>query len=147
MERGNTAQRGSSRSGGRSGIWSTRWRYGRGRGLLPGGGSMKTVFLRALDAVDKKEVLLNAVRSENADNAIVYMVDPRLFSKVPKSPFAYWISDEVRELFVTLPPVESEGRVAGQGGVNGDDSRWLRLWTEPLASHGEYKWVPIAKGG
>ena len=108
---------------------------------------MKTVFLRVLDAVDKKEALLKGVRGERAGNAILYTVNPILFSKIPKSPFAYWISDEVRELFVTLPPLESEGRAARQGGVSGNDFRWLRLWTEPLAPQGEYRWIPIAKGG
>jgi hypothetical protein len=42
-------------------------------------------------------------------------IDPAAFSKVPNTPFAYWVDDEIRDLFAKLPPFENEGRTVKQG--------------------------------
>ena len=109
---------------------------------------MKTIFLRALEADDKAQCLLDAIRKPSKSFGTQrFEVDAALFAAVPRSPFAYWIGDNLRRPFAELPAFEIGGRAARQGGVNGDDFRWLRLWTErPLApAHGQF--VPIAKGG
>jgi hypothetical protein len=109
---------------------------------------MRTIFLRTQEADDKAQCLLDAIRKpSNSFGAQRFEVDASLFAAVPRSPFAYWIGDNLRRLFAELPAFEIGGRAARQGGVNGDDFRWLRLWTEsPLAPvHGRF--APIAKGG
>src|SRR5437899_868548 len=90
-----------------------------------------TIFLRMLEADDKASALRSAVKS-NVDLSISqrYEVDTASFAAIPGSPFTYWVSARLRGLFSEYKPFESNGRVARQGGVNGDDFRWLRLWTE-----------------
>ena len=107
---------------------------------------MKTVFLRVLEAGDKAAALLGAVRDpEWAKSRQRFEVDPRSFASVPRSPFAYWVSERLRRLFKELPPFEGEERTAKCGAGTLDDFRFLRLDWEPARSSGH--WVPFAKGG
>lgn len=109
---------------------------------------MKTVFLRVLEADDKAIALLGAVREpKRARGWQRFEVDPTSFSSVPRSPFAYWVSERLLRLFKELPPFEAKGRVARQGGVNGDDFRWLRLWMETASTPVKGRCISIAKGG
>lgn len=109
---------------------------------------MKTVFLRALEADDKAAVLRIAIREpEAAQGKERFEVDAASFAAVPRSPFAYWVSAGLRRLFKELEPFEAEGRVARQGGVNGDDFRYLRLWTETQSSTTNGQFLSLAKGG
>ena len=118
-----------------------------------------TIFFRLLEAsVDEKsDGLLAAVAALHGVKTtevkgIVFERSPDSFSAVPGSPFAYWVTNELTGLFKTLDLFEVDGeRAARQGGVNGSDERWLRLWFESpqelqRALHG---WgdIPIAKGG
>jgi len=109
---------------------------------------MKTVFLRVLEAEDKATALLATIRdSEAARRKQRFDVDPTSFASVPRSPFAYWVSERLRRLFKELPPFEAEGRVAKQGLATADDFRFVRvLWEVPPALIGE-QWFPFAKGG
>jgi hypothetical protein len=108
-----------------------------------------TVFLRLLAHDDKAAALVNGVGRLRAGKVCrdVHVVDPESFQQVPGSPFAYWLSDRIRRLFCALPPLERNGCVARQGGVSGDDFRWLRIWTEVSSVSGPMRFVPIAKGG
>jgi hypothetical protein len=109
---------------------------------------MKTIFLRVLEAEDKASALRAAIDNPaEATGRQRFEVETASFAAVPSSPFAYWVSERLRQLFVDLPAFESEGRVARQGGVTGDDFRWLRIWleTNPYKDMGRH--VPIAKGG
>lgn len=110
---------------------------------------MATVFLRLLAHDDKAAALVNGVGRLRAGKVCrdVHVVDPESFQQVPGSPFAYWLSDRIRRLFCALPPLERNGCVARQGGVSGDDFRWLRIWTEVSSVSGPMRFVPIAKGG
>jgi hypothetical protein len=109
---------------------------------------MKTVFLRVIAADNKAGALLSAIRRlESAPRQQLFEVNVQTFANVPGSPFAYWVSDRIRRSFADLPAFEAAGRVARQGGVNGDDFRWLRLWTETLPKVTSKRWIPIAKGG
>lgn len=109
---------------------------------------MKTIFFRVLEAVDKAAALRTAIdHPAEATGRQRFEVETSSFAAVPSSPFAYWVSERLRRLFVDLPPFESEGRVARQGGVTGDDFRWLRIWLETGPHPDIGRHVPIAKGG
>jgi hypothetical protein len=137
---------------------------------------MTVPFFRLLKSEDKESALLSAVaslRTKMPDPATVFQIDPAKFFKVPNSPFAYWVGDEIRELFTKYPPFEGEGRTVKQGLATADDFRFVRTWWEVPAEHrldagngpdwredlpafqawcrkrtheGKY-WVPFAKGG
>ena len=62
---------------------------------------MKTIFLRAIEAEDKSATLLMAIHDpESARGKHRFEVDPASFAGVPRSPFAYWISERLRRVFV-----------------------------------------------
>ncbi len=111
-----------------------------------------TTFLRLLADKDKAENLLTtctALRS-GMNDARVFQVAPESFRVVPGAPFAYWVSEGVRGLFTKLPKFESDDRLVRQGGVTGNDERYLRLWWEvsncQVPRRG-WQWKPFAKGG
>lgn len=107
----------------------------------------KTVFIRAIEApVDEKTaVLLAAVQGPSPER---FEVDLPTFRQVPKSPFAYWASDSVRETFAKWPPLEFGGRLARQGLCTNNDFRWLRLgWESYFQGQAAPFLVPFAKGG
>jgi hypothetical protein len=109
-------------------------------------------FFRLLSSDEKASALTDAVAAANEGrvaNAVVYVVDPTSFRQVPGSPFAYWVSERIRRLFVELPRFESEGRTAKRGPSTGDDSRRVRAWWEvnPATIGRSHRWVPFSKGG
>jgi type II restriction/modification system DNA methylase subunit YeeA len=84
---------------------------------------------------------------------------PDDFSKIPGSPIAYWVSDQVRSAFETGTPI---GKIANPTGgmTTGNNERFLRYWHEvPVARIGfgfadrdssrksHKKWFPYNKGG
>lgn len=126
------------------------------------------LFLRLLQAEDKETALAEAVMAVRTGEAVkppIYAVDPEAFGKVPGSPFAYWVSDRIRDLFQELPPFEGDGRTVKQGLATADDCRFVRAcWevapervvtgtaqTTPEEFRAQTfqgkKWVPFAKGG
>lgn len=106
----------------------------------------KTIFLRALEADDKEAALRAAIRDpEAARGKQRFEVDPASFASVPKSPFAYWVSERLRAVFRELPAFEGEGRTAKCGAGTLDDFRFLRLEWE-LNGH-RLQWKTFAKGG
>lgn len=133
----------------------------------------ETVFFRLLAQEDKGTALGGAVEAlrARANGGEVYEADPRTFSLVPTSPFAYWASDAVRHLFATLPPLEGDGRTVKQGLATADDFRFVRAWWEIAPgrildgangpredlsafqawcrqrTHKGKRWAPFAKGG
>ncbi len=83
-------------------------------------------------------------------------------ASVPGSPYAYWASESLRNLFVRFPPLDRDQRGvlgderpdakfadAKQGLATADDPRFLRFWWEvsPTASGRGRRWVPFVKGG
>lgn len=108
---------------------------------------MKTVFLRVLDADDKALALRTAIRDANPTPGLQrFDVDPCSFAIVPRAPFAYWVSEALRNLFVELPPFGAEGRLAASGGKTLDDFRWIRAaWEVPYLATST--WVGFSKGG
>ncbi len=108
-----------------------------------------TQFLRLLADDDKASALAAVcarLRQGEADPRL-FEVDPTAFDAVPGKPFAYWVSDAVRQTFQRLPPFESEGRTVKQGLATADDFRFVRAWWEVGAGALGNKWFPFAKGG
>lgn len=107
-------------------------------------------FLRLMSEANKAQALaaVCAQRRRGLDDPRCFDVTPESFDAVPGKPFAYWVSDAVRGAFSIYPRVENTVRAARQGGVNGDDFRWLRLWYEAIGSSiTDCRFIPIAKGG
>ena len=107
---------------------------------------MKTVFIRAIEAAvdEKAAVLRQAVRLEGTHR---FDADVESFGQIPRSPFAYWASDTIRECFTAHPPFASAGRSAKQGLATADDFRFVRLVSEVLAIRRITQWFSFAKGG
>jgi hypothetical protein len=84
---------------------------------------MKTLFFRLLSHADKAIALseaIGAVREGRAANAEVYVVDPASFSQVTGSPFAYWVSENVRSLFRESSLIKDHCLVASGTGTLDD---------------------------
>jgi len=72
---------------------------------------MKTVFFRILEADDKAASLREVIAHPEAARGIQrFEVDVASFAAVPRSPFAYWLSEPLRRLFVEVPSFEASGR-------------------------------------
>jgi len=104
-----------------------------------------SLFLRLLEDDDKALALRTALRAVAAGepDPRVFEADPDAFALVPGAPFAYWVTDQIRETFLTFPSVETHTVVTSGTGTL-DDFRFLRLWWESTA---ENMWFPYAKGG
>src|SRR5690348_6807527 len=103
---------------------------------------MRTVFLRVLEAENKAMALLGAVCGPGrAKGQQRFEVDAGSFAMVPRSPFAYWVSENLRGVFKGKPTFESNGRGVKQGLATSNDPRFLRLAWEPLGRDG---WFPVA---
>lgn len=109
---------------------------------------MKTVFLRVIEADDKATALLEAIQEpEKAKGWGWFEVEPGSFESVPRSPFAYWVSDSVLALFGSMRPFGTDDRCARVGLQTGDDFRFVRLWWAVPGSATRSRWFPLAKGG
>lgn len=104
-----------------------------------------TTFLRLLADKEKATNLLTsciAVRS-GEDDFRVFQVEPESFRVVPGAPFAYWVSEAVRQVFNQLPAFECDERTARQGLATAEDFRFVRTWWEEPGDG----WHGFAKGG
>jgi len=94
----------------------------------------QTAFFRLLRAEDKPEELRQAIAvlRNGAPEPRVHLVDQRTFSILPGAPFAYWVSDAIRQLFGRLPAFEGTAGEARQGLATADDFRFVRArWEVP----------------
>ncbi len=109
---------------------------------------MKTRFIRLLSVENKEQALLQAVGSHaGPEETSVFEVDANDFRRVPGSPFAYWVTDDLLRLFADLPPLDFSPRTAKQGMGTSDDFRFVRNWWAVSASGFRTRWFPFAKGG
>lgn len=96
---------------------------------------------------------------ENNQVEFRYHSNSLTFSDIPGSPIAYWVSDRVRNTFLSNKKLADIADVK-KGLDTGDNSRFFRLWHEVNyvniginyksvneAEHSEKKWFPIEKGG
>lgn len=119
----------------------------------------KGVFLRLTDFRGGMEVQRQRALAALADPDRPYRYETGTdsFSLIPGMPIAYWVGEEVFRAFAEDPSLGSfiDARV---GMVTGDNSRFLRLWSEvalpdierraaPGSDPMERKWYPLQKGG
>lgn len=69
---------------------------------------------------------------------------PDDFKKIPGSPIAYWVSENVRGIFENSKRLSDFSEI-GKGLDTGDNNRFLRLWFEITLT--KDKWIPCQKGG
>jgi len=106
-----------------------------------------TIFLRLLSESDKAASLQSKCMSLRAGNADgdVFEVSMDSLGVIPGTPFAYWVSSDIRDAFRNLAVFESEDRAARVGLQSSDDFRFLRTWWETKS--GAERWHGFAKGG
>jgi hypothetical protein len=106
-------------------------------------------FLRLLGEDDKSAALLTACQAlrQGGEDYRNFEIAPESFDAVPGKPFAYWVSDDIREIFKRLPRFEGDGRTVRVGLQTSDDFRFLRNWWEVDCDEIAPKWRPFAKGG
>ena len=82
------------------------------------------------------------------------------FSKIPGSPVAYWVNDNIVEIFANNPIIDSIA-MPRQGLATGDNNKMLRLWfevdveraffdsdsLETLHQYPNKRYIPYNKGG
>lgn len=107
-----------------------------------------TTFFRLLQASDKEVALRDSVHNCRLAESTteIFHVDPASFAQVPKSPFAYWVSNKCRRLFVELPALENNGRQVRVGDHPGNGFRYLRLFWE-IPPRSGLDWRCYQKGG
>lgn len=118
-----------------------------------------TVFIRvlAVSVEDKPAALTEAVAKMRLGANVETMFEraPDAFVAVPGSPFAYWVSDQIRSSYTKHRPLQTDARRAVFGGSTKDDQRYLRLWFEVGAADVartreescRRHWTLFAKGG
>jgi len=106
-------------------------------------------FLRLLNEEDKSAALLTACQAlrQGGVDYRNFEIASESFGAVPGKPFAYWVSDDIREIFKSLPRFEGDGRTVRVGLQTSDDFRFLRDWWEVDCDEVTPKWRPFAKGG
>ena len=100
---------------------------------------------------------LEAIKNPNCD--WFYRAKPDDFKKIPGSPVAYWITEELRNTFIEYPAISKVSTVA-VGLQTGDNNRFLRRWHEVSidrlalnvpsrdeSKNTNMKWFPYNKGG
>ncbi len=100
---------------------------------------------------------LEAIQNRNC--GWFYETQPTKFEKIPGTPIAYWIGENIRESFSKFSQL---GEIAEprQGMATSDNNRFLRLWFEVSANNVLYdcpnaekartsgkRWFPYNKGG
>lgn len=108
-------------------------------------------------AVNQGPKTLEAIK--NRDCGWFFEAKPDNFKKVPGSPIAYWLSDNIRNIYTQSPKAETRSKAA-VGLQTGDNDKFMRFWHEvditkfsdkfmstEETNQNEYKWVPYNKGG
>lgn len=105
----------------------------------------------------QKQKVLEAIK--NKECGYFYETDSKNFSKIPGSPFAYWLSMHEYSLFDQNDTLGSYAD-CNNGFTTGDNNKFLRLWFEVDDNKTNYfsasneesiaskrKWFPYNKGG
>lgn len=105
----------------------------------------------------QKQKVLEAIN--NKDCGYFYQTDENNFSKIPGSPIAYWVSDNMLKVY-DLGKILGEIAFPKTGMTTGDNNRFLRFWYEVglfkvnfnsnssvEAKKSQKKWFPYCKGG
>ena len=109
-----------------------------------------TVFLRLLSYADKSVAIKDAISAyrsgEDRPEIIEANVDE--FKLIPGSPYSYWVSQNVRRLFLDLNPLEGSDRRAAIGLSTKYDARFVRAYWEIDSNRIglQKKWARYANG-
>jgi len=76
-----------------------------------------------------------------------HVADLAAFSLIQRSPFVYWIGNQLRQLFSLGDAIRSGSRSGHIGALTQDDFRFTRLWWEVPGSADGRDWVPYSRGG
>ncbi|WP_341299723.1 BREX-1 system adenine-specific DNA-methyltransferase PglX [Lysinibacillus sp. FSL H8-0500] len=114
-------------------------------------------LIKQRSAIEKRLKTIEIVR--NIDSSFVYSTNQKDFENIPGSPIAYWISNQMIEIFNNQKPL-SEYADSCIGMRTGDNNRFLRFWFEinkskmgiclnsaQEAIEKSKKWIPYNKGG
>jgi hypothetical protein len=105
-----------------------------------------TTFIRIIDAPNKESLLSMTIKGEVPTR--IFQVNPQEFKLIPGSPFAYWVSARMRNIFERCEAFESGERTVSQGLATSDDFRFVRSWWEIVESNEIHRrWYTFAKGG
>lgn len=108
-----------------------------------------TVFIRALERTDKAACLRSAaVAFDRGDSdADVFCLSSKDFQYVPGVPFAYWVQQEIRDVFKAHECFDNAtvGRTTRCGLGTLDDFRFLRLFWE--VDRSTNRWITYYHGG
>lgn len=75
-----------------------------------------------------------------------YTADSDNFAKIPGAPIAYWVSDELLDIFSNSQKI-GDFCDSKTGMTTGDNDRFLRCWHEPSIQNYKNIWFPYNKGG
>jgi len=123
----------------------------------------KGIYLRLVDEKNEKTKIKafkkNIPTREEAKPGKCFRASASDFKKIPGSPIAYWVSEDLRKIFLDHPPI-TKFAAPKKGMMTGDNSKFLRLHWEVsnsniyfgCPSHEESavskkKWYPLNKGG
>lgn len=97
------------------------------------------------------------MNTSTTESKIKYNVNAQNFSKIPGSPIAYWISNQI---FLCFDDCEKKAFDAMKGIQTGNGEKYLRMWFEVelsntgfnISTHDEMiksqlKWFPLTSGG
>jgi type II restriction/modification system DNA methylase subunit YeeA len=122
--------------------------------------SIQGSYFRLIDGrseEEKSNMFLEA--TANPDCGWFFSCKTSDFNKIPGAPIAYWVSDKIRDIFISSKPL-AELASPKQGLATADNDRFLRLWFETSldrigfgmknreeARQSGKKWFPYNKGG
>ncbi len=119
--------------------------------------SIKGTYIRLSEFKGANIQPIKVLESLKKEVDYKYNINQEYFLEIPNNPIAYWMSDEVIEIFKHNKSLSSYANCKS-GIMTGSDSLFLRLWHEVEYSDikfdcSEYndmigfKWFPINKGG
>ncbi|MHA1279637.1 MAG: BREX-1 system adenine-specific DNA-methyltransferase PglX, partial [Candidatus Helarchaeota archaeon] len=105
------------------------------------------VYIRLVDGcseIEKSKKLKVAISNPNC--GWFFRVSTADFKKIPGAPIAYWVSDQIFQLFLNSKSI-NEYCEPSNGIQTGNNSKYIRFWFEVEKKKRDHKWIPYNKGG
>lgn len=102
--------------------------------------TQQSIFVRLTNTFDKEKLFLESIK-----NREYFIVKQEMFNSIEDSPFAYWISKEVLDLFNKLKPLRDVATPKA-GMQTGDNEKYIRFKWEIDIGKSTRKWYPYNKG-
>ena len=94
----------------------------------------------AVDSIEKKEKMFFNDKHE-------YVISQTKFDKIPGSPMAYWVSDNIINSFEKGISIDDISDFTGSQNITADNNKYLRYFWEINFNELGNKWINYAKGG